>query len=60
MKNWDGIVMPQCVPVTKQEKERLAKHTITHEKRWHYRYVASVLAQKGSALLPDQKRRQQT
>lgn len=41
------------VPVTKEEKARLAKYKITPFRPDHYRYVALALVWKAAALLPD-------
>ncbi|MDB6140805.1 MAG: hypothetical protein JWO94_3877 [Verrucomicrobiaceae bacterium] len=43
-----------AVPVTAEEKKRLAASTPSPNKRFHYRYVAAALGWKAAALLPDQ------
>ncbi len=42
------------VPVTGEEKKRLAANRPAPNKRFHYRYVAAALGWKAAALLPDQ------
>lgn len=41
------------VPPSVEEKQRLAKHALPKEYRFHYRWVAAVLAKKAAALLAD-------
>ena len=42
------------VPVTGEEKKRLAANRPAPNKRFHYRYIAAALGWKAAALLPDQ------
>lgn len=42
-----------AVPVSAEEKKRLAASKINPEQRFHYRYVAAGLAWKAANLLPD-------
>lgn len=52
---------PKALPVTFQagaaERERLRKHAITPEKRFHYRYRAADIAWEAARLMPDNDRR---
>jgi hypothetical protein len=41
------------VPSTAEEKKRIAASKPGHNKRFHYRYIASVLTTKAAALMPD-------
>lgn len=43
-----------AVPVSPDEKKRLASTKLNPEKRYHYRHVAAGLAWKAAGLLPDQ------
>lgn len=43
-----------AVPVSAEEKKRLAVTRPSPNKRFHYRYVAAALGWKAAALLPDQ------
>ena len=42
------------VPVTPEEKKRLANTKPAPDKRFHYRYIAAALGWKAALLLPDQ------
>jgi len=44
---------PVVVPVSPNEKKRLAQSHVVPEKRWHYRYDAAGLAWKAAQLMPD-------
>ncbi|MCB1210571.1 MAG: hypothetical protein KDK97_14670, partial [Verrucomicrobiales bacterium] len=47
-------VLKFYVPVSAEEKKRLAQHQIVPFRPGHYRYIALALAWKSAALLPDQ------
>ena len=48
-----GKPLPVVVPVSASERQRLARHTLVPEKRYHYRYLAADLAWRAAKLMPD-------
>ena len=52
-KGQEERTMPVVLPVSKQERERLANNKIRPDTRFHYRLIAGALAVKAAAILPD-------
>ena len=48
-----GKPLPVVVPVSASERQRLARHALEPEKRYHYRYLAADLAWRAAKLMPD-------
>ncbi|MHA3772253.1 hypothetical protein ACXR0O_12030 [Verrucomicrobiota bacterium sgz303538] len=46
-------VRPLVIPSSPDERRRLAKHGITPDTRFHYRYLAADLAWRAAKLMPD-------
>src|SRR6267142_7160325 len=52
-KGQEEHTMPVILWPSKQERERLARSKITPNTRFHYRIIASAIAIKAAAFLPD-------